>query len=403
MRLHVRMRSTRCLFLVLLTACTVYQVPDEGDTDTTGATGNVTGLTSTGTSNDATTDQPDPTTSSTSSSTTGPDPSAGPSSDPTASSDPTTEEPPPADCDYPTSIQPIFDASCGCHQSNMPPKGLALNAGQSFAALVGVDSMGQPGTPYVDPGNSAGSWLVTKIKPAPPVGLQMPEGGMLAPDQIALIETWIDAGAPEAGAFDCGGGEDPGAGSVTIDEQGPVNVEIGETVDLDVTVLDQNGDPVMGATVKWLSSDETVLYTDAKGTLLGLNPGTSEVTAEVEGVVSAPLTVSVLNNQAVAAASFTDALNVLSTNCGCHKGAMPPAGLAFDLAGPDVHAALLAPATQDAQTKRVIPDLPGQSYLFKKLTRTVQTTGEQMPKGKAPLDAEKVQILFRWIFNGAPA
>ncbi|WP_096328467.1 Ig-like domain-containing protein [Nannocystis exedens] len=389
--------------MVLLTACTVYQVPDEGDTDATGATGNPTGLTSTGSSGDATTDPLDPTTSTSSSTTTGPDPSAGPSSDPTVSSDPTTGDPPPADCDYPTSIQPIFSASCGCHLSNMPPKGLVLSEGQSFAALVGVDSMGQPGTPYVDPGNPAGSWLVTKIKPMPPVGLQMPEGGMLAADQIALIETWIAAGAPEAGAFDCGGGGDGEAGSVTIDEQGPVNVEIGEMLDLDVTVLDQNGDPVVGPTVKWLSSDETVLYVDAKGTLLGLNPGTSDVTAEVEGVVSESLTVSVLNNQAVAAAGFTDALNVLSTNCGCHKGAMPPAGLAFDLAAPDVHAALLAPATQDAQTKRVIPDLPGQSYLFKKLTRTTQTTGEQMPKGKAPLEAEKVQILFRWIFNGAPA
>ncbi|WAS93347.1 Ig-like domain-containing protein [Nannocystis punicea] len=389
--------------MVLLTACTVYQVPNESETDTTVATGDATGMTTTGTPTGTTTDEPDPTTSSTSSTGTGPDPSAGPSSDPTVSSDPTTEEPPPADCDYPTSIQPIFDQRCSCHQSMMPPKGLALNEGTSFAALVGVDSMGQPGTPYVDPGNSAGSWLVTKIKPMPPVGLQMPEGGMLDADQVALIETWIDAGAPEAGAFDCGGGSSGEAGSVTIDEQGPVNVEIGEMLDLDVTVLDEFGDPVMGATVKWLSSDETVLYVDAKGTLLGLNPGTSEVTAEVEGAVSSPLTVSVLNNQAVAAATFTDALNTLSTNCGCHKGAMPPAGLAFDLAAPDVHAALLAPATQDAQTKRVIPDLPGQSYLFKKLTRTTQTTGEQMPKGKAPLEAEKVQILFRWIFNGAPA
>ncbi|MDC0722163.1 Ig-like domain-containing protein [Nannocystis bainbridge] len=389
--------------MVLLTACTVYQVPDEGDTDTTGATSIGTGLTGTGTGTDATTDQPDPTTSSTSSSTTGPDPSAGPSSDPTVSSDPTTEDPPPADCDFPTSIQPIFSASCGCHLSGMPPKGLVLSEGSAFAALVGVDSMGQPGTPHVDPGNSAGSWLITKLNPAPPVGLQMPEGGMLSADQIALIAAWIDAGAPEAGSFACDGGSQGEAGSVTIDEQGPANVEIGEMLDLDVTVLDAQGDPVVGPTVKWISSDETVLYVDAKGTLLGLNPGTSEVTAEVEGVTSEPLSVSVLNNQAVAAASFTDALNVLSTNCGCHKGAMPPAALAFDLAGPDVLAALLAPATQDPATKRVIPDLPGSSYLFKKLTRTVQTTGEQMPKGKAPLEAEKVQILFRWIFNGAPA
>jgi hypothetical protein len=384
-----------------MTGCTVYQVPDEGDTDATGVTGAATMMTSTGTST-GTTDQPDPTTTSTSSPTTGPDPSGDPSSatDP-ATSDPTTEDPP-AQCDFPTTIQPIFSASCGCHLGGMPPKGLALAEGQSFASLVGVDSLGQPGTPRVAPGDPAGSWLVTKLKPMPPVGLQMPEGGMLAPDQITLIESWISDGAPEAGAFDCGGGGNNGEpGTVTIDEQGPVNVEIGEMLDLDVTVLDEQGEPVMGATVKWLSSDESALFVDAKGTLLGLVPGSSEVTAEVEGVLSPPLTVTVLNNQAVAAASFADALNVLTTNCGCHKGAMP-AALAFDLAPADVHAALLAPATQDAQTKRVIPDAPGQSYLFKKLTRTMQVTGEQMPKGKAPLEAEKVQLLFRWIFNGAP-
>jgi hypothetical protein len=392
--------------LVLLTGCTVYQVPDEGETEGTGAPATATMMTSTGTSTDATTDAPDPTTTSSNGTTTGPDPSAGPSSDPTVSSDPTTGDPPPADCDFPTTIQPIFTASCSCHLGGMPPKGLALNDGQAFGALVGVDSMGQPGTPYVDPGNPAGSWLVTKLKPMPPVGLQMPEGGMLEPNEITLIENWIAAGAPEAGAFACdGGGNDTDtggeAGSVTIDEGGPVNVEIGEMLDLDVTVLDEQGEPVMGATVKWLSSDETVLFVDAKGTLLGLNPGSSDVTAEVDGVTSPPLTVDVLNNANVAAASFTDALNVLTTNCGCHKGAMPAAALAFDLAPADVHAALLATATQDAQSKRVIPDAPGQSYLFKKLTRSVQTTGEQMPKGKAPLEAEKVQLLFRWIFNGA--
>lgn len=399
-----RLRFLPCS-IALLTACTVYQVPNEGDTDTSGATTSGTANTSSGDGPTTGTGEPDPTSTSTSTSTTQPDPSAGPGpSDPTVSSDPTTEDPPPAQCDFPTAIQPIFTASCGCHNGGMPPKGLALAEGQAFASLVGVDSVGQPGTPRVAPGDPAGSWLVTKLKPAPPVGLQMPEGGMLAADELALIETWISAGAPEAGAFDCdgeGGGGD--AGSVTIDEQGPVNVEISEMLDLDVTVLDEGGEPVVGATVKWLSSDESVLYVDAKGTLLGISPGTSEVTAEVEGVLSDPLSVTVLNNQAIAAVPFTDVLNTLSTNCGCHKGAMPPAGLAFDLAAADVHAALLAPATQDPATKRIIPDLPGQSYLFNKLTRSTPPTGEQMPKGKGPLEAEKVQLVLRWIFNGAPS
>lgn len=381
-----------------LIACTVYQVPQGGDTDSADETSSGTESASSGTTTD--TGAPDPTTS-TGPATTGttvPDPSAGPSSDPSTSGDPTGD--PPA-CDFPSSIQPIFDMRCGCHASAMPPQGLSLAAGQAFANLVGVDSAQQPGTPRVAPGDAAGSWLVTKIKPAPPVGMQMPEGGMLEPDQVALIEAWIDAGAPEAGAFACDGGGGGEAGAVTIDEQGPVNVEITETFDLDATVLDAQGEPVLGATVNWASSDESVLYVDGKGTLLGIKPGTSSVTAEVEGVVSTPVTVTVLNNQAIAAAPFVDVLNMLTTSCGCHKGAMPPAGLAFDLPAADVHAALLAPATQDAAVKRIVADLPGQSYLFNKLTLTTPPTGDRMPKGGAPLDAEKAQIVIRWIFNGA--
>lgn len=386
------------LVFATLAACTVYAVPD--DTDGTGSGGSTTAVDPTSTGGTPTsTGEPDPTSTSTTTTTT--DPTVGPSSDPSGpTSDPTTGDPPPADCDFPTSIQPIF-AGCGCHNNDTPPKGLGLGDGVSYANLVDVDSVGQPGTPRVAPGNAAGSWLVTKLNPMPPVGLQMPEGGMLAPDKLALIETWINAGAPEAAPFACDGGGGGGAGSVSIDEQGPVQVEIGETLDLDATVLDEQGIAVMGATVTWAASDETIVYVDGKGTLLGLLPGQVQVTAAVDGVVSDPITVQVELNQAVAA-SFNDVLGVLTTSCGCHSGAMPPAGLAFDLDAAGVHAALLAPATQDAQAKRILPDAPGQSYLFKKLTRTVQTTGEQMPKGKGPLDAEKVAPLFRWISNGAP-
>lgn len=382
-----------------LIACTVYQVPPGGDTDGAEESGGGTEGTSTGTGTGA----PDPTTSTGSTTgTTVPDPSAGPSSEPGTSNDPTADPTanPPAACDFPTSIQSIFSARCGCHASAMPPLGLSLAEDQAYGNLVGVDSVQQAGTPRVAPGDPAGSWLVTKIKPAPPVGMQMPEGGMLDAEQVALIEAWIEAGAPAVDPFPCDGGDSGGdAGSVKIDEQGPINLEITETFDLDATVFDAQGEPVLGATVTWTSSDESVLYVDRKGTLLGIKPGVSNVTAEVDGVASAPVTVTVLNNQAIAAVPFVDVAHTLTTSCGCHKGAMPPAGLGFDLPAADLYAALLAPATQDPGLKRIQPDLPGQSYLFNKLTRTTQATGEQMPKGNAPLDAEKVQVLIRWIFS----
>lgn len=387
---------------LLLSACTVFVVPE--DTDDGGSSGTIGGITTGGqqTTGEPTTG-PDLTTTSTTSTTSGDpsgDPSTDPSGSPTTSPPPdTTGEPPPADCDYPTAIQPIFTERCGCHNGGMPPKGLVLSQGMSFDSLVGVDSAEQPGTPRVDPGNPAGSWLVTKLKPAPPVGVQMPEGGMLDPDQLALIETWIAAGAPEAGAFACGGGSGD-AGSVTIDPAGPVEVDIGETLDLDVVVLDGNGDPVPMPTVKWTSSDEKTLYVDGKGLLLGILPGTVQVTAEVDGVVSDPLSVKVTLNDPTPA-TFNEVLGILA-NCSCHSGAMPPAMLAFDTGADAVHTALLSPSVQDPGLQRIVGDNPTQSYLFQKLTRTTPTKGEQMPKGNAPMPADKAQIILRWILAGAP-
>lgn len=395
-------------------ACTIYEVPDE--TSSEGSSGGITagsssgdvssetGATSSGA--DTSTGGEDPTTTSAgSTTTTGVDTTSTQTSNATsAGSDGTTGDP--AACDFAKSIQPIFNANCGCHSGVMAALGLVLTEGQAYANLVDVDSVQQPGTPRVAPGNPAGSWLVTKLKPNPPQGKQMPQGGMLAPNQIDLIETWIAAGAPN-GSFDCGdnsggttGGE-PDAGSVEIDHPGPVYVDVGETVDLDAIVYDMEGKPVMDAPVKWIASDEATVFVDGKGTVLGIKAGTAQVTAEVDGVSSKPVTVEVQVSDPPPA-TFADTLNMLKSNCGCHAGAMPPQGLAFDGDPATVHANLvLAPATQDPASYRVIADAPEQSYLFQKLTRSTPKAGEQMPKGKAPLDAEKVVILLRWIAGGA--
>lgn len=383
--------------LLVLGACTVYRVPEGGDSES-GASAS-----SAGTSGDPSSSGGAPSTSSadTSSSTTSTTTTTTTTSgDPSSSSSPgTTDEPPPLECDFPTSVQPIFDAKCGCHQGDMPPKGLDLKAGAAFDSLVGVDSMEQPGTPRVDPNNSGGSYLALKIGGAPPQGDPMPPGGPLAPEDVTLIKAWIDAGAPEAGAFVCDG--EGGGGSVTIDEPGPYMVEVGELVDLDLVVLDGQGQPVPNPTISWASSDEAILYVDSKGTLLGITPGSVQVTGTANDIESDPVVVEVKANTPTAA-PFTDVLAVTSTRCGCHKSDMPKAGLAFDKAPADLHADLLAPSTQQAMIPRVTPGAPGQSYLFLKLTRTAPPTGAQMPQGKAPLEAEKVQVVLRWILDGAP-
>lgn len=382
------------LALLALPGCPILLVPD--DIDSTGGAGSSEASATSSATSDATTGGPgDPTTTT---GTTGDEP--GDPTTPGTSVSGSTGAPPPAQCDFPTSIEPIF-AACGCHDGGMPPAGLVLSEGQAFASLVGVASTQLPDALRVDPGDAAASWLVTKLKPMPPVGDTMPLGGALAPEDLARIEAWIDAGAPEAGAFACDGEDGGGAGSVEISEPGPVQVDVGELVDLDALVLDGQGAPVQGATVVWKSDAEATLFVDGKGTLLGLAPGSAAVTAEVDGIVSAPLVVEVTVNDPPAA-PFADVLAVLTSRCGCHGGDMPAAGLSFSTGAEAVHAALLMPSTQVPEVLRVAKDAPGQSYLFQKLTRAAPTKGEPMPKGKGPLEAEKVQPILWWILNGAP-
>ena len=83
---------------------------------------------------------------------------------------------------YSLTIQPIFTANCtSCHGSS---GGLTLT---SYSDLMGND--------VVDPGNSADSQLIRKLR-GTASGSQMPKNeDPLNEATINLIETWIDEGA----------------------------------------------------------------------------------------------------------------------------------------------------------------------------------------------------------------
>lgn len=89
-------------------------------------------------------------------------------------------------------VLPIFTASCAeCHVAERT-SGVALGTYEQVTTSVGE----QYGERVVVPGDAAGSPLLDKVGPSPRFGQRMPLGrGALAPDQIALIRTWIDDGA----------------------------------------------------------------------------------------------------------------------------------------------------------------------------------------------------------------
>jgi len=91
----------------------------------------------------------------------------------------------------------VFTPRCtGCHAGASAPQGLRLDAGNSYALLVGVASAEQPSVQRVAVGRPDDSYLIQKLEGHAAVGVRMPFGGPYLDDAtIAVIRQWITAGA----------------------------------------------------------------------------------------------------------------------------------------------------------------------------------------------------------------
>ena len=103
----------------------------------------------------------------------------------------------------------VFDKSCAsstCHAAPANSRGLSLEYGLSYDALIGVvpqnPAAAAAGMKLVDPNNPENSFLLTKLigPESNDQGSRMPfGGGMIHNAKIDAIRTWIEAGAPETG------------------------------------------------------------------------------------------------------------------------------------------------------------------------------------------------------------
>jgi methionine-rich copper-binding protein CopC len=92
----------------------------------------------------------------------------------------------------------VFTPICThCHSGAAAPQGLQLDAGHSYALLVGVPSSEASGVQRVKPGDPGNSYLVQKLEGASGiVGARMPFGGPYLPQStIDIIRQWITDGA----------------------------------------------------------------------------------------------------------------------------------------------------------------------------------------------------------------
>lgn len=107
-------------------------------------------------------------------------------------------------CGTGNSVGDILARSCGgaaCHiDEDEPAAGLDLSAGVALTSLVDAPSSQDPTRALVVPGDPDGSYLMCKLRAScdDRVGTRMPPVGApaLTSEEIAVIEAWIEDGAP---------------------------------------------------------------------------------------------------------------------------------------------------------------------------------------------------------------
>ncbi len=94
---------------------------------------------------------------------------------------------------------------------------------------------------------------------------------------------------------------------------------------------------------------------------------------------------------------------IFNQNCaisGCHLGGSAPLGL--ELSEANAYGNLVNVPSQGVPSLlRVEPNEPDSSYLVRKLEGGPNIVGAQMPRGRAPLSQDEIDLIRQWIDDGA--
>ncbi|MCK9426375.1 MAG: hypothetical protein M0Q21_10085 [Ignavibacteriaceae bacterium] len=92
----------------------------------------------------------------------------------------------------------VFNVSCalsGCHSGTDAAAGMDLSADKAFNNLVNVSSTSNTNFVRVQPGNSANSFIIKRLRNTGESSGIMPPSGKLSENAIQLVENWINNGA----------------------------------------------------------------------------------------------------------------------------------------------------------------------------------------------------------------
>lgn len=82
-----------------------------------------------------------------------------------------------------------------CHSAALSLGGLDLSGDDVGERLrAGTATCAEvAGQPFVHATDVGSSYFLLKLGPTPPCGARMPQGGVLSPDEIALLTRWLEA------------------------------------------------------------------------------------------------------------------------------------------------------------------------------------------------------------------
>jgi mono/diheme cytochrome c family protein len=290
----------------------------------------------------------------------------------------------------------IFNPQCAtgsCHVSGVNQGNLNLEAGRSYAELVGVrpanSAAAASGLQRVIPFDPANSFLLIKItNPRPEHGSLMPLGfPALSPSQIDLVRRWIADGA--AGP---GGPPPPSATpspSPTASHTPPPSATATSTLTPSVTAT-ASITPT-GTLAPTASATRTATFTP---------------TATATATATVPPTPTFNPESTLARLQET----IFTPGCAvrfCHDSVTKSANLVLLDGASYAEMVGVAPDNQSAERRGMLlvdPGHPDNSFLLTKVEMTEfdSQLGSPMPLVGNRLTADQIEHLRAWILRGAP-
>jgi mono/diheme cytochrome c family protein len=341
----------------------------------------------------------------------------------------------------------IFTPICEqCHSGANAPRGLRLDAANSFALLVGVPSGQQPGVLRVAPHDPGSSYLIRKLEGTAGTGERMPAGLPPLPQaDIDVVRQWISDGAlPDAPQSTL---------PVRVTSLAPLPDEVAPALPASITAVfdrDLNATTVDATTFRLVRSGGDGAFGDGADvtivpsavTVPTANPGSAVM--DLTGVASvadryritlsggAPAAILDLAGNALdgefagtfpsgdgmAGGHFAAEFDVVGVQpnlqsiqsdvftpvcSGCHTGggAMLPGSMNLTTENASFASLVGVASVQVPALQRVAPNEADDSYLIRKLEGDPGIVGGRMPLFGPYLEQATIDAIRQWIDNGA--